>query len=88
MSESKSVAAGEERITGIVEKVSFFSESSGFSVLRLVVKGEREPVTVVGCVAVVNAGQHIEAVGLWQNDKTWGAAVQGKPYSGHSSRYS
>jgi len=72
MSESKSVAAGEERITGIVEKVSFFSESSGFSVLRLVVKGEREPVTVVGCVAVVNAGQHIEAVGLWQNDKTWG----------------
>ena len=72
MSESTTIASGEERITGIVEKVSFFSESSGFSVLRLVVKGERDPVTVVGCIAAVNTGQHVEAVGLWHNDKTWG----------------
>ena len=72
MSESLSGAPGEERITGIVEKVSFFSESSGFSVLRLGRKGERDAVTVVGYVAAVNLGQHIEAVGCWHNDKTWG----------------
>ena len=72
MSESQFVTAGEERITGIVEKVSFFSESSGYSVLRLVVKGERDPVTVVGCIAAVDAGQHVDAVGFWHNDKTWG----------------
>jgi exodeoxyribonuclease V alpha subunit len=72
MSESLSSAPGEERITGIVEKVSFFSESSGFTVLRLGRKGERDAVTVVGCVAAVNTGQHIEAVGCWHNDKTWG----------------
>jgi len=72
MSESQFVTAGEERITGIVEKVSFFSESSGYSVLRLEVKGERDPVTVVGCIAAVDAGQHVEAVGFWHNDKTWG----------------
>ncbi len=72
MSESLSGAPGEERITGIVETVSFFSESSGFSVLRLGRKGERDAVTVVGYVAAVNLGQHIEAVGCWHNDKTWG----------------
>ncbi len=72
MSESLSGAPGEERITGIVEKVSFFSESSGFSVLRLGRKGERDAVTVVGHVAAVNTGQHIEAVGCWHNDKIWG----------------
>jgi len=72
MNESPALSPGEERITGVVEKVSFFSETSGFSVLRLIRKGEREPVTVVGCVAAVNMGQHIEAVGGWHNDKTWG----------------
>ena len=72
MDQSISVAPGEERITGVVDKVSFFSESSGFSVLRLLRKGERDSLTVVGCVAAVTIGQHIEAVGCWHNDKNWG----------------
>jgi exodeoxyribonuclease V alpha subunit len=72
MNESVTGVSGEERVTGVVDRVTFFSESSGFSVLRLVVKGERDPVTVVGCVASVTTGQHVEALGGWQNDKTWG----------------
>ena len=72
MNESVNGAPGEERVTGVVDRVTFFSESSGFSVLRLVVKEERDPVTVVGCVASVTTGQHVEAVGGWHNDKTWG----------------
>jgi len=72
MNESSTLSPGEERMTGVVDKVSFFSEDSGFCVLRLEVKGDRDPVTVVGLVASVTPGQHIEAVGRWQNDKTWG----------------
>ena len=72
MNESPTLSPGQERITGVVDKVSFFSESSGFTVLRLKIKEDRDLVTVVGCVAAVNSGQHIEAVGCWQNDKTWG----------------
>ncbi len=72
MNAPPTLSPGEERITGVVEKVSFFSESSGFSVLRLKIKEDRDLVTVVGCVAAVTMGQHIEAVGCWQNDKTWG----------------
>ena len=72
MNESPTLSPGQERITGVVDKVSFFSESSGFTVLRLKIKEDRDLVTVVGCVAAVNTGQHIEAVGCWQNDKTWG----------------
>ncbi|EAT59085.1 SF1B family DNA helicase RecD2 [Chlorobium ferrooxidans] len=72
MSESNSANTGEERLSGVVEKVSFFSPASGFAVLRLLVNGQREAVTVVGVVASVTAGQHVEAFGLWQNDKTWG----------------
>ncbi|NTU44430.1 MAG: ATP-dependent RecD-like DNA helicase [Chlorobiaceae bacterium] len=72
MSESNSANTGEERLSGVVEKVSFFSPVSGFAVLRLLVHGQREAVTVVGVVASVTTGQHVEAFGLWQNDKTWG----------------
>ena len=72
MSELSPLTPAGERITGIVEKVSFFSESSGFTVLRLNIKEERDLVTVVGCVAAVTSGQHVEATGFWQNDKTWG----------------
>ena len=72
MNEIVNGSPGEERVTGVVDRVTFFSETSGFSVLRLVVKGERDPVTVVGCIAAVTTGQHVEAVGGWQNDKTWG----------------
>jgi len=72
MNESPTLSPGEERITGVVDKVSFFSESSGFTVLRLKIKEDRDLVTIVGSVAAVTTGQHIEAVGCWQNDKTWG----------------
>ncbi len=72
MNERPVLSPGQERITGVVEKVSFFSESSGFTVLRLKIKEDRDLVTVVGCVAAVITGQHIEAVGCWQNDKSWG----------------
>ena len=72
MNESVTSGAGEERVTGVVDRVTFFSDTSGFCVLRLLVKGERDTVTVVGCVASVTTGQHVEAVGIWQNDKTWG----------------
>ncbi|NTW68717.1 MAG: ATP-dependent RecD-like DNA helicase [Chlorobiaceae bacterium] len=72
MSESNAANSGEERLSGVVEKVSFFSPASGFAVLRLLVNNQRDAVTVVGVVASVTEGQHVEAFGLWQNDKNWG----------------
>jgi exodeoxyribonuclease V alpha subunit len=63
---------GTERIGGVVGKVTFFNAETGFCVLRLDMQGEREPVTVVGYVAAVNQGEHLEALGKWQFDKTWG----------------
>jgi exodeoxyribonuclease V alpha subunit len=63
---------GDERISGVVDKVTFFNAETGFCVLRLSVNGERDGVTAIGHVAAVNPGEHVEAVGIWQNDKTWG----------------
>ncbi|NTW53490.1 MAG: ATP-dependent RecD-like DNA helicase [Chlorobaculum sp.] len=62
----------EERLSGSVERVTFHSEESGFTVLRLSVAGQREPVAVVGRAASPAVGQFMECVGEWQNDRTHG----------------
>ena len=40
-----------ERLSGSVERVTFYSEESGYCVLRVKVRGQRDLVTVVGTVA-------------------------------------
>lgn len=61
-----------EHLTGVVEKVSFFNPTTGFAVLRVSQEEGAEPVAVVGCVHEVNEGEHVEAWGAWEQDRTWG----------------
>jgi len=61
-----------ERLSGSVERVTFHSEESGFCVLRVKVRGRRELVTVVGSAASITAGEFVECLGSWHNDRTHG----------------
>ncbi len=61
-----------ERLNGSVERVTFHSEETGFCVLRVKVKGQRELVTVLGSAASVAPGEFIECSGSWQNDRVHG----------------
>ncbi len=61
-----------ERLQGSVERVTFHSEESGFCVLRVRVRGQRDLVTVVGMAAVVTAGEYVECEGAWNNDRHHG----------------
>ena len=61
-----------DRLQGSVERVTFHSEESGFCVLRIKVRGQRDLVTVVGSAAVVSAGEYVECEGLWSNDRQHG----------------
>lgn len=67
-----SQAQPQERLQGSIERVTFHSEQSGFCVLRVKIKGNRELVTVVGTAAAVTAGEYIDCYGLWLNDKVHG----------------
>ena len=62
----------QEGFSGLIERVTFHSEETGFAVLRVKVKGHRELVTVVGALASVNAGEWITAQGNWVQDKEHG----------------
>lgn len=59
-------------LQGSVERVTFHSEASGFCVLRIKAKGQRELVTVVGHATAVNPGEFIECEGHWIHDQQHG----------------
>jgi hypothetical protein len=61
-----------EEIAGLVERVTFFNEESGFAVLRVKVRGQRDLVTVLGSLPSVSAGEWLTAKGWWVRDKEHG----------------
>jgi len=52
----------------MAERVTFHNDESGFSVLRVKLKGNCGLVTVVGNVAGVSAGEWVTAQGVWVED--------------------
>src|ERR1039458_6842105 len=69
---SSQPSAPTEEIAGLVERVTFFNEESGYAVLRVKVRGQRDLVTVLGSVPSVSAGEWLTAKGWWVRDKEHG----------------
>ena len=65
-------AADLSRLAGLVERVTFHNEQSGYCVLRLKVKGERELVTLIGHAPAVSPGEYASASGHWVTDREHG----------------
>jgi exodeoxyribonuclease V alpha subunit len=61
-----------EEISGLIERVTFHSDDSGFCVLRIKTKGHREETTVVGSLPSVTAGEWLSAEGQSDRDKEHG----------------
>src|SRR5664279_5449014 len=61
-----------EEIAGLVERVTYFNEESGFAVLRVKVRGRRDQVTVLGPVPAISAGEWLTGRGWWVRDKEHG----------------
>ena len=61
-----------EKIGGLVERVTFHNGATGFCVLRLKVRGERDLVTLVGHTPSVTPGEYASASGIWVVNKEYG----------------
>ena len=59
-------------LAGLVERVTFHNPESGFCVLRVKARGQRDLVTVVGHAAAISAGEWVTASGDWINDRVHG----------------
>jgi exodeoxyribonuclease V alpha subunit len=52
-------STGKENLAGLVERVTFLNEDSGFCVLRVKARGQRDLITVVGHAAAIGAGEFV-----------------------------
>ena len=65
-------APAREQLGGLVERVTFHSADTGFCVLRVKVRGQRDLVTLIGQAPLVSAGEAVQASGTWVNDRDHG----------------
>jgi exodeoxyribonuclease V alpha subunit len=65
-----------EAVTGLIERVTFHNEETGFAVLRVQVEGQRDLVTVVGSLPSVAAGEWLTAEGRWERDREHGMQLK------------
>jgi ATP-dependent exoDNAse (exonuclease V) alpha subunit len=75
------VSSHAEHISGLVERVTFHSATSGFAVLRVKARGHRELVTVVGTAPSVAVGEWIQATGTWRIDSQYGQQLRDLLYT-------
>ena len=59
-------------VEGTVQSVIFQNEENGYTVLTLIVDGQEEPVTVVGCIPCAAAGEGMTVTGVWVEHPTYG----------------
>jgi exodeoxyribonuclease V alpha subunit len=65
-----------ESLSGLIERVTFHNEETGFAVLRVKVKNRRDLVAVVGSLPAVRAGEWLTAEGNWVHDREHGLQFQ------------
>jgi exodeoxyribonuclease V alpha subunit len=63
-------------LSGLVERVTFHNEDTGFAVLKVKAKGRRGLVPVVGVVAAVSPGEWITAEGHWEQNRDHGMQLR------------
>ena len=66
----------QDGVAGMVERVTFHNEETGFSVIRVKAAGKRDLVTIIGAVADVSAGEWITAQGVWVQDRDHGLQLK------------
>lgn len=63
-------------LEGTVERVTFYSDSSSFCVLKVIIAGHKDIATVVGKSLQVSEGTTVTCKGLWVRDRQWGYQFQ------------
>lgn len=61
-----------DTLEGVLERFTFVNEENGWSVVRLLVEGERDLVTAVGNLVGVRIGETIRLKGAWVEDRRYG----------------
>jgi len=62
-----------EKLQGIVERLTFHAQESGYTVARFKVASESDLVTIVGNFAHIEPGQTLKLEGFWREHPQYGS---------------
>jgi exodeoxyribonuclease V alpha subunit len=69
-----------DQIEGVIERVTFHAEDTGYTVARLAVEGARDLVTIVGGMGNPVAGESVRLFGRWTTHREYGKQLQVEKY--------
>lgn len=69
-----------ETLTGIVERLTYHSQESGYTVAKVKIARMKDLVTVVGNFAAISPGQTLKITGYWREHPQYGPQFQAKSY--------
>ena len=69
-----------ETLLGVIEKITYSSEETGFVVARLQEKGKREMATVVGHLSGIRPGESVRLTGRWVHNRRFGEQFQAETF--------
>jgi exodeoxyribonuclease V alpha subunit len=75
------LARDESTLEGVLERVVFTNAESSWSVVRLTVPGQRDPVTAVGNLLGVQPGENLRLTGAWIKDPKYGRQFKVSSYA-------
>ena len=76
ISQQINASVPQETITGVVERLTFYSEESGYTVARLTRSSIKVLTTIVGSFANIQPGQTLQLTGFWREHPQYGSQFQ------------
>ncbi|MGH2413916.1 MAG: helix-hairpin-helix domain-containing protein, partial [Microcystaceae cyanobacterium] len=76
VSSSQSHTKTPEFLTGVVERLTYHSQESGYTVARVQTPRTRDLITIVGEFANIQAGQTLQLKGFWREHPQYGQQFQ------------
>lgn len=70
-----------DELFGIVERITFANPDNGFTVARLRVKGEADPICIVGTLPSLSPGETVRCFGSWQVNPVHGRQFAVQEYA-------
>ncbi len=69
-----------DKLEGVIERLTFHNEESGYTVAKFLPKDKHQKVTIVGSMLGVNAGESLALMGLWTRHGAYGRQFEVKHY--------
>jgi exodeoxyribonuclease V alpha subunit len=67
-------------LEGHIEAITYTNEETGYTVIKMIISGFRDPVTVVGNIIAPNPGEILSVKGSWANHPKFGRQFKAESY--------